>query len=188
MTDLTCLGHVLGAGAEPLSAGDLSERANLTTGAVTGVLNRLEKAGYARRVPDPGDRRRVRVVADPAPVSRLTELYQPFYERLGQIFARYSPEETAVIADWFAQAAEAARAHLDTLRGRTAPEETEEDRSVTRPSPRSRRDGRGPAGPGCTRLAVRHGRARAAGTSMRACRSPPPSAPPPSSPPPPSSV
>ncbi|MFD5769725.1 MarR family transcriptional regulator [Streptomyces sp. NPDC127049] len=125
VTDLTCLGHVLGAGAEPLSAGDLAERANLTTGAVTGVLNRLEKAGYARRVPDPGDRRRVRVVADPAAVTRLTELYQPFYERLGQIFARYSPEETAVIADWFTQAAEAARAHLDTLRGRTAPEGTE---------------------------------------------------------------
>ncbi|MGA4973532.1 MarR family transcriptional regulator [Streptomyces cinereoruber] len=118
VTDLTCLGHVLGAGEEPLSAGDLAERANLTTGAVTGVLNRLEKAGYAHRVPDPGDRRRVRVVADPDAAARLVELYGPFYARLEQVFARYTPEETAVIADWFAHAAEAARAHLDTLRAR----------------------------------------------------------------------
>ncbi|MFC7793747.1 MarR family transcriptional regulator [Streptomyces cinereoruber] len=118
VTDLTCLGHVLGAGEEPLSAGDLAERANLTTGAVTGVLNRLEKAGYAHRVPDPGDRRRVRVVADPDAAARLVELYGPFYARLEQVFARYTPEETAVIADWFAHAAEAARAHLDALRAR----------------------------------------------------------------------
>ncbi|TXS19167.1 MarR family transcriptional regulator [Streptomyces sp. ms191] len=118
VTDLTCLGHVLGAGDRPLAAGDLAERANLTTGAVTGVLNRLEKAGYAHRVPDPGDRRRVRVVADPDAAARLVELYQPFYARLADILTRFTPEETAVIADWFAQAADAARAHLDALRAR----------------------------------------------------------------------
>ncbi|MET9655379.1 MarR family transcriptional regulator [Streptomyces sp. NPDC006460] len=118
VTDLTCLGHVLGAGDRPLAAGDLAERANLTTGAVTGVLNRLEKAGYAHRVPDPGDRRRVRVVADPDAAARLVELYQPFYARLEDILTRFTPEETAVIADWFTQAADAARAHLDTLRAR----------------------------------------------------------------------
>ncbi|MER5887502.1 MarR family transcriptional regulator [Streptomyces sp. NPDC001941] len=118
VTDLTCLGHVLGAGATPLAAGDLAERANLTTGAVTGVLNRLEKAGYAHRVPDPGDRRRVRVVADPDAAVRVVEIYQPFYARLEEIFAGYSPEETAVISDWFTRAAGAARDHLDALRGR----------------------------------------------------------------------
>ncbi|MFJ3906283.1 MarR family transcriptional regulator [Streptomyces sp. NPDC090025] len=116
VTDLTCLGHVLGAGEHALSAGDLAERANLTTGAVTGVLNRLEKAGYAERVPDPSDRRRVRVVAVPEAAARLVALYQPFYERLAAVFAGYTPEETAVIADWFARAAEAARDHLEALR------------------------------------------------------------------------
>ncbi|MFF3405028.1 MarR family transcriptional regulator [Streptomyces sp. NPDC002742] len=44
---------------ESLVAGDLAERARLTTRAVTGVQNRLEKAGYIRRTADPGDRRRV---------------------------------------------------------------------------------------------------------------------------------
>ncbi|MEK9522217.1 MarR family transcriptional regulator [Streptomyces sp. NPDC087908] len=118
VTDLTCLGHVLGAGDTPLSAGDLAERVNLTTGAVTGVLNRLEKAGYARRAPDPADRRRVRVVPDPDAAARVVALYQPFYARLEEVFARYTPEETAVIADWFTHAADAARAHLHAVRGR----------------------------------------------------------------------
>ncbi|MFD7624977.1 MarR family winged helix-turn-helix transcriptional regulator [Streptomyces sp. NPDC059851] len=116
VTDLTCLGHVLGAGDEPLSAGDLAALANLTTGAVTGVLNRLERSGYAKRQPDPADRRRVRVVADPVAAQRVVAMYAPFYDRLAALFAEYSPEEVAVIADWFARATAEARAHLDRLR------------------------------------------------------------------------
>ncbi|MDT0551585.1 MarR family transcriptional regulator, partial [Streptomyces lonegramiae] len=63
ITDLTCLGFVLeaqGAGTAA-TAGELAQRANLTTGAITGVITRLERAGYARRQSDPADRRRVRV-------------------------------------------------------------------------------------------------------------------------------
>ncbi|MET9608148.1 helix-turn-helix domain-containing protein [Streptomyces sp. NPDC006512] len=116
VTDLTCLGHVLGAGDTPLSAGDLAGLTHLTTGAVTGVLNRLERAGYAHRRPDPADRRRVRVVADPAAAARVVAVYEPFYARLGALFAEYSPEEVAVIADWFGRAAVEMRAHLAQVR------------------------------------------------------------------------
>ncbi|MFI6001540.1 MarR family winged helix-turn-helix transcriptional regulator [Streptomyces sp. NPDC051366] len=116
VTDLTCLGHVLGAGDTPLGAGDLAELTNLTTGAVTGVLNRLERAGYARRQPDPADRRRVRVVADPAAAARVFAVYEPFYARLGAVFAEYSPDEIAVIADWFARATVEMTAHLAEVR------------------------------------------------------------------------
>ena len=38
-----------------------ASEAGLTTGAVTGVVDRLERAGYARRVPDPSNRRRVKI-------------------------------------------------------------------------------------------------------------------------------
>ncbi|MFE5722065.1 MarR family winged helix-turn-helix transcriptional regulator [Streptomyces erythrochromogenes] len=116
VTDLTCLGHVLGAGENPLAAGDLAELVDLTTGAVTGVLNRLEKAGYARRRPDPADRRRVRVVAEPAAAARVFAVYQPFYDRLGTLFADYTPDETAVIADFFERAAAEVRAHCAQVR------------------------------------------------------------------------
>ncbi|MFE9928010.1 MarR family transcriptional regulator [Streptomyces sp. NPDC005533] len=116
VTDLTCLGHILGAGDTPLAAGDLAELVDLTTGAVTGVLNRLERAGYARRRPDPTDRRRVRVVAEPAAAARVVAVYQPFYDRLGALFADYTPDEIAVIADWFERAAVEVRAHCAQVR------------------------------------------------------------------------
>ncbi|WP_369182722.1 MarR family transcriptional regulator [Streptomyces sp. Y1] len=111
VTDLTCLGFVIEAAiaGEPLAAGDLAERAQLTTGAVTGVLNRLEKAGYAHREADPGDRRRVRVVMAEDAQQRILQVYGPFYERIGALFADYAPDEIAVIADWFTRA----RAVLD---------------------------------------------------------------------------
>src|SRR5687767_4076239 len=51
----------------PLSAGRLAELTGLTTGAVTGMIDRLERAGWVRRRADPGDRRKVIIepIADP---------------------------------------------------------------------------------------------------------------------------
>src|SRR2546428_12497931 len=43
----------------PMTAGELADRTGLTTGAITGVLDRLEPAGGVRRERDPHDRRRV---------------------------------------------------------------------------------------------------------------------------------
>lgn len=116
VTDLTCLGHVLGAGAEPLSAGDLAERADLTTGAVTGVLNRLEKAGYVRRESDPQDRRRVHVVVEETAQQRILEVYSPLYERLAALFASYEADELAVLTDWFTRARALFQEALEEIR------------------------------------------------------------------------
>ncbi|MFD7579828.1 MarR family transcriptional regulator [Kitasatospora sp. NPDC059817] len=118
VTDLTCLGFVIEAAmaGEPLAAGDLAERAQLTTGAVTGVLNRLEKTGYARREADPADRRRVRVVMAEDAQQRILQVYGPFYERIGALFADYTPDETAVIADWFTRAKGVLGESLDEIR------------------------------------------------------------------------
>ncbi len=57
LTDHKCAEILLRSG--PLTAGDLAQRTGLTTGAITGVIDRLEKAGFVRRGKDPGDRRRV---------------------------------------------------------------------------------------------------------------------------------
>lgn len=53
VTDLTCVGHILGAVDAPLTAGELAVRAGVTTGAITGVVNRLESAGFVERRPTP---------------------------------------------------------------------------------------------------------------------------------------
>lgn len=58
-TDARCIDLLDQAGG--MTAGELARAAGLTTGAVTAVLDRLEAAGFARRVPDPADRRRVRI-------------------------------------------------------------------------------------------------------------------------------
>src|ERR1700749_3793347 len=62
-TDARCLDILDERGS--MSAGDLAEASRLTTGAITAVIDRLERAGLAQRVPDPADRRRVLVDLTP---------------------------------------------------------------------------------------------------------------------------
>jgi DNA-binding MarR family transcriptional regulator len=97
-TDLMCLSFL--SDAEPLTAGQLAEATGLTTGSVTVMIDRLEKAGYAQRDKDPSDRRRVIV----RPVSeRIERDIAPLYALLGEAWERaierYSTQELAVILD-----------------------------------------------------------------------------------------
>ncbi|MBL1083486.1 MarR family transcriptional regulator [Streptomyces actinomycinicus] len=118
VTDVTCLGFLIEASmaGESLVAGDLAERARLTTGAVTGVLNRLEKAGYVRRQSDPQDRRRVHVVVEERAQARILEVYSPLYERLAALFAAYEADELGVLTDWFTQARDLFLEALEEIR------------------------------------------------------------------------
>src|SRR6476619_8108967 len=72
-TDMRCLDVLQLEG--PATAGALAEATGLTTGAMTVALDRLERAGYARRVRDGGDRRRVLVELTPELNSRAGEFY-----------------------------------------------------------------------------------------------------------------
>lgn len=63
-TDLRCLGILYRRGR--VTAGELAEESGLTPGAITTVLDRMERGGYANRVADPGDRRRVLVISTAA--------------------------------------------------------------------------------------------------------------------------
>src|SRR5579862_8285253 len=66
-TDARCMDILDQHGS--MSAGDLAEASRLTTGAITAVIDRLERAGLAQRVPDPSDRRRVLVEVTPKAVA-----------------------------------------------------------------------------------------------------------------------
>jgi DNA-binding MarR family transcriptional regulator len=74
-TDLHCLNAIENGGG--LTAGQLASETGLTTGAVTGVIDRLERAGLARRVPDPEDRRRVKVEVTPKFYARADAIWGP---------------------------------------------------------------------------------------------------------------
>ena len=79
----------------PVTAGTIGEHTGLTTGAVTGLMDRLEKAGYVRRERDPNDRRKVVVHLLPSEHldAQLAAAFGPFGEDMAKIAARYTPAE-----------------------------------------------------------------------------------------------
>ncbi|KJY30326.1 MarR family transcriptional regulator [Streptomyces sp. NRRL S-495] len=112
-TDLYALNILELAGA--MTPGELSARTGLTTGPTTRLIDRLEQAGYVRRAPDPGDRRKVIVepLGGPADLDRVMD---PARRRIGEILGGYSPEQLETLFDYFARAAEAYRESAEQLR------------------------------------------------------------------------
>ena len=94
-TDWRCL-DILGTRG-PMTAGQLAEAVRLTTGAITGVLDRLESAGLVRRVRDTEDRRRINVeVTDE--VNRLAApVYGPLVADAAEAHAIFDVDELELI-------------------------------------------------------------------------------------------
>jgi DNA-binding MarR family transcriptional regulator len=114
-TDLHCLNTIENAGG--LTAGELSRETGLTTGAVTGVIDRLERAGYARRVPDPEDRRRVKVEVTPKFYSRADRIWGPLaadWER--SLSASFTAEQLERVIEFLRTTNEVGRRHMERVR------------------------------------------------------------------------
>jgi DNA-binding MarR family transcriptional regulator len=97
-TDTRCLDII--ERLDGVSAGRLASEAGLSTGAVTTVLDRLERAGYARRVQDPGDRRRVLVELTPAARRELQQLYAPLTDATMRQLEGYTTDEVSLVRDF----------------------------------------------------------------------------------------
>ena len=114
-SDLRCLNIVENNGG--ISAGELAVEAGLTAGAVTGVIDRLEKIGYARRTPDPNDRRRVRVEVTPTFYRAAEPLWGPMAAEWQSMLARrFTIEELERITAFLRATNDLARRHLGRLR------------------------------------------------------------------------
>jgi len=113
-TDLHCLNIVENAGG--ITAGKLALLAGLTTGAVTGVIDRLEHRGFARRVSDPEDRRRVRVEVTRTFYARADKIWGPLRADWGRASAKFSDDELELITEFLRASNEVGRRHLDRLR------------------------------------------------------------------------
>ena len=113
-TALECLGTI--ADRDDTTAGELAAAMGLTTGAVTGVIDRLEKAGLARRVRDGDDRRKVFVRATPKALARANAFYGPLGRAADALTARYSDEEIALLADYFARSRDVVLAEIARLK------------------------------------------------------------------------
>jgi DNA-binding MarR family transcriptional regulator len=114
-TDLHCINIIENSGS--LTAGELAARAGLTTGAVTGVIDRLERAGYARRVPDPADRRRVKLEVTPKFYARADEIWGPVAaDWASRLSGRFTAEELEQVIEFLRATNELSRSHLERLR------------------------------------------------------------------------
>jgi DNA-binding MarR family transcriptional regulator len=104
LTDLRCIDIVEQHGG--ITAGELAEAAHLTTGAVTAVLDRLERAGYAQRVRDQTDRRRVRVELTESAQQAAGALYGPLAEGFNALMDRYTADQLEIVLDLLRRGAE----------------------------------------------------------------------------------
>jgi DNA-binding MarR family transcriptional regulator len=115
VTDHKCA-DVLGQ-TGPITAGELAERTGLTTGAITGVVDRLEKAGFVRRAADPADRRRVVVVPLPERAEkRIGPLFDSMARASAELCARYGARDLAIIHDFVTRAIQMAQEETHKLR------------------------------------------------------------------------
>jgi len=105
-TDTKCVDLI---GSEPdgaVTAGRLSDLTGLTTGAITHILDRLEKRGFVERVRDTGDRRRVFVRVRAGSLEPLLPKYEAVGKAYMALAGQYSDDELALICGYMDKASE----------------------------------------------------------------------------------
>jgi len=100
-TDLRCLGLLYVHG--PMHAGRLGAAAHLSPGATTAAIDRLERAGYVRRVRADGDRRGVLVEPTPEGSARIEAIYGPVGRAGMERLARYSDAELRLLHEFLGE-------------------------------------------------------------------------------------
>ena len=118
-TDMRCIDLIDQAGG--MTAGELARAAGLTTGAVTAVVDRLEKAGMAKRAADLSDRRRVRIEVTPKLWELTGPLMTPFLEESAAILDDYSTEELERFSEFLQRVIDVQARHTERVRGLRRP-------------------------------------------------------------------
>jgi DNA-binding MarR family transcriptional regulator len=84
----------------PLTAGTLARLTGLSASAVTGLVDRLERAGHARRAMDPNDRRRTLITTVAGGAPQLDDVFGELSAAMTTLIKRYDERETAAIVDY----------------------------------------------------------------------------------------
>jgi DNA-binding MarR family transcriptional regulator len=113
--DLGCLELLARHG--PLSPGALARHAGLHPATMTGIVDRLERAGWVARERDPADRRAVLVRPLRERGAELFRLYGGMNRSLDEICAGYSDEQLMLLADFLSRTTTAGRAATEDLSG-----------------------------------------------------------------------
>ena len=119
-TDLNCLNILSFSGS--LTAGDLARATGLTTASITGVVDRLEAAGFVSRVRDSADRRRVVVsITLEKAITEVASVFAPMVADWQDLAARYSDDELRLIVGFYDEMEKIIRKHLGRLREQLPP-------------------------------------------------------------------
>jgi DNA-binding MarR family transcriptional regulator len=113
-TDHKCLDLAVQAD-QPLTAGQIAELSGLSTGAVTGVIDRLERAGFVRRVRDPHDRRKVLVEVSRGSLTRYGNAYDGLWSALDSSLTGYTDDELKAIERFVVTMVAALKGEADKL-------------------------------------------------------------------------
>src|SRR5215472_7404229 len=124
-TDMRALDIVGRTG--PLAPTELARLLGFTTGGVTTVLDRLERAGYIRRRPASGDRRRLVVEATEATAARDAEVFGGLIRQTRDLLAAYTDDQLQVIDDFLTRTRQLTAAYADTLSSADQPGAPGED-------------------------------------------------------------
>ncbi|AKD55320.1 MarR family winged helix-turn-helix transcriptional regulator [Spirosoma radiotolerans] len=104
-TDHKYLGFFIQKGA--MTAGELATLSGLTTGAVTGLIDRFEKKKLVKRRLAEDDRRKVIIEPDTSAImALLAPLYKEFRNKSDELIASFSNEEVKIIEAYFLKAIE----------------------------------------------------------------------------------
>ncbi len=116
-TDYRCLEVILRKGQ--MTAKALAEEVRLTTGAITGIVDHLEKAGYVERVENPTDRRSVIIrplVTHRGLEKKLGDAMVSYRAAMSKLFGKYEADQTAAIVDFLREFVQLLKAQTSKLR------------------------------------------------------------------------
>src|SRR5437763_4065421 len=130
-SDLECLDFLNLEGR--VTAGRLAEVTGLTTGAITGVVDRLEKAGLVRRERDAVDRRKVYIALVPEKVARIGKFYVHMQRAMQNVFGGYSDAELRLLLEFASKGYETMLAATEALKSIVEAAGSEPKRKAGRP-------------------------------------------------------
>lgn len=116
-TDHKCLDLLRERGT--MTGSEMAVITGLTSGAITGVVARLEKAGYLRREADPNDGRQQLLKPSPERIPEIHEVFAPIRKDMAAVLEGFDAHQLTAIAEFLAQSTDLAHRHTALLRTQT---------------------------------------------------------------------
>ncbi len=116
-TDHKCFDLLRERGA--MTGSTLAAITGLTSGAIAGVVARLERAGYLRREPDPHDRRQQIISPSLERVREIQDVFDPIRKDVAVMLESFDLHQLAAIAEFLAHSTDVAYEHAALLRAQT---------------------------------------------------------------------